>query len=68
MTTGCRWPRMRLHSRGEAPVAQRIEHLTTDQKVWGSNPYGRARQVAPRSGLFGFSGALGQGATETPLG
>ena len=24
-----------------APVAQRIEHLTTDQKVWGSNPYGR---------------------------
>ena len=19
-----------------------IEHLTTDQKVWGSNPYGRA--------------------------
>jgi hypothetical protein len=25
-----------------APVAQRIEHLTTDQKVWGSNPYGRA--------------------------
>src|SRR3954453_6598426 len=28
--------------RGRAPVAQRIEHLTTDQKVWGSNPYGRA--------------------------
>ncbi len=26
----------------KAPVAQRIEHLTTDQKVWGSNPYGRA--------------------------
>src|SRR5690625_1839125 len=25
-----------------APVAQRIERLTTDQKVWGSNPYGRA--------------------------
>ena len=25
-----------------APVAQRIEHLTTDQKVWGSNPYRRA--------------------------
>ena len=25
-----------------APVAQRIEHLTTDQKVWGSNPYWRA--------------------------
>ena len=25
-----------------APVAQRIEHLTTDQKVRGSNPLGRA--------------------------
>ena len=29
-------------TRGEAPVAQRIEHLTTDQKVRGSNPFGRA--------------------------
>jgi hypothetical protein len=28
--------------RGHAPVAQRIEHLTTDQKVGGSNPFGRA--------------------------
>jgi hypothetical protein len=28
--------------RGRAPVAQRIEHLTTDQKVRGSNPFGRA--------------------------
>ena len=27
---------------GRAPVAQRIEHLTTDQKVRGSNPFGRA--------------------------
>ena len=27
----------------QAPVAQRIEHLTTDQKVRGSNPFGRAR-------------------------
>ena len=26
-----------------APVAQRIEHLTTDQKVRGSNPFGRTR-------------------------
>ena len=25
----------------QAPVAQRIEHLTTDQKVRGSNPFGR---------------------------
>ena len=29
---------------GRAPVAQRIEHLTTDQKVWGSNPYRRANR------------------------
>ena len=26
-----------------APVAQRIEHLTTDQKVRGSSPLGRAK-------------------------
>jgi hypothetical protein len=26
-----------------APVAQRIEHLTTDQKVGGSSPSGRAK-------------------------
>ena len=26
---------------GRAPVAQRIEHLTTDQKVGGSSPFGR---------------------------
>ncbi len=25
-----------------APVAQRVEHLTTDQKAGGSNPSGRA--------------------------
>ncbi len=37
------YPRPVVHSGGRrAPVAQRIEHLTTDQKVWGSNPYGRA--------------------------
>src|SRR5690625_1911228 len=29
-----------------APVAQRIERLTTDQKVEGSNPSGRAHVVA----------------------
>jgi hypothetical protein len=29
----------------EALVAQRIEHLTTDQKVRGSNPFGRTRTV-----------------------
>ncbi|MEY3434325.1 MAG: hypothetical protein RL057_705, partial [Actinomycetota bacterium] len=32
-----------------APVAQRIEHLTTDQKVWGSNPYGRALFRIPKT-------------------
>ena len=29
-----------------APVAQRIEHLTTDQKVRGSNPFGRTLMTA----------------------
>jgi hypothetical protein len=33
---------LRFTPGAQAPVAQRIEHLTTDQKVWGSNPYGRA--------------------------
>ncbi len=28
-----------------APVAQRIEHLTTDQKVGGSNPSGRTSKT-----------------------
>jgi hypothetical protein len=30
----------------QAPVAQRIEHLTTDQKVGGSNPFGRTMQTS----------------------
>ena len=30
-----------IRSEEHAPVAQRIEHLTTDQKVGGSNPFGR---------------------------
>ncbi len=38
----------------EAPVAQRIEHLTTDQKVRGSNPFGRATSDEPQ----GDSGAV----------
>ncbi len=29
-----------------APVAQRIEHLTTDQKVGGSNPSGRTKEIS----------------------
>ena len=32
-----------------APVAQRIEHLTTDQKVEGSNPFGRTQLEEPES-------------------
>lgn len=35
-----------------APVAQWIEHLTTDQKVRGSTPLGRANSV-PRLGVSG---------------
>ena len=31
----------------QAPVAQRIEHLTTDQKVGGSNPSGRTISSVP---------------------
>src|SRR5690625_1912593 len=34
----------RCNHAGQAPVAQRIEHLTTDQKVGGSNPSGRANR------------------------
>lgn len=33
-----------------APVAQRIEHLTTDQKVGGSNPSGRTLVETEHSG------------------
>ena len=46
-----------------APVAQRIEHLTTDQKVGGSNPSGRTNVMSrvmldgPASQLFLFWGA-----------
>ena len=34
-----------------APVAQRIEHLTTDQKVRGSSPLGRAIRLFSLSGV-----------------
>ena len=45
-----RYPRPVVRYAGrDAPVAQRIEHLTTDQKVWGSNPYRRARHKAAGS-------------------
>ena len=33
-----------IHTRRPALVAQRIEHLTTDQKVRGSNPFKRTIQ------------------------
>ena len=47
------WPvTFRLHL---APVAQRIEHLTTDQKVRGSSPLGRASETPDDSGVFCFS-------------
>src|SRR6218665_289670 len=41
----------------DAPVAQWIEHLTTDQKVGGSSPFGRTTRLGPdlqrcRSGPF----------------
>ncbi len=45
-----------------APVAQRIEHLTTDQKVGGSNPSGRtSKDPGKRTvclGLFCVSGCV----------
>ena len=45
-----------------APVAQRIEHLTTDQKVRGSNPFGRTiGKVAPPSKTGGGRFLLGGG-------
>ena len=37
-----RGPDGRLPAARSAPVAQRIEHLTTDQEVGGSSPSGRA--------------------------
>jgi short-subunit dehydrogenase len=36
-----------------APVAQRIEHLTTDQKVGGSNPSGRTLFLTAPAGCTG---------------
>jgi hypothetical protein len=51
-----------LWGSGDAPVAQRIEHLTTDQKVGGSNPSGRtnfpvASGYPPATGAFAFAGS-----------
>src|SRR5690606_2273365 len=44
-----------LCGQAHAPVAQRIEHLTTDQKVRGSNPFGRTERnpgKTPRVDVF----------------
>src|SRR5215510_5847376 len=46
-----------LNSSTQAPVAQRIEHLTTDQKVRGSNPFGRAVLKPSLTRLFRLSGS-----------
>ena len=40
---------------GHALVAQRIEHLTTDQKVGGSNPFERAHGPRRPAGLPGVA-------------
>ena len=54
----------------QAPVAQRIEHLTTDQKVRGSNPFGRAAAQSPNpilgGGLLDLSDPRGSLIEEEP--
>ncbi len=53
----CDGPEVRILSPPpHAPVAQRIEHLTTDQKVRGSNPFGRTSSdpYLVGAGLFVF--------------
>ena len=42
-------------------VAQRIEHLTTDQKVGGSNPFARTRRNACSTSYFGDSYLVNHG-------
>src|SRR3712207_1115925 len=49
-----------------APVAQRIEHLTTDQKVGGSSASGRAGKGAGQS--VGLPPASGPGKINTTTG
>ena len=49
-TTAGIWESVKPDER-PAPVAQRIEHLTTDQKVGGSNPSGCA-SILPSQGNF----------------
>jgi hypothetical protein len=51
-----------------ALVAQRIEHLTTDQKVGGSNPSERANESPGQGPYLGFIGSwlLGANPSGTP--
>ncbi len=44
-----------------APVAQRIEHLTTDQKVRGSNPSGALVETATEPALICGNASIGAG-------
>ena len=50
------WGTVRPDLRSRAPVAQRIEHLTTDQKVRGSNPFGRTRSSQVRATVWNRDG------------
>ena len=50
-----------------APVAQRIERLTTDQKVGGSNPFRRTNEAFPvKEGLFAVYQSLQMWQFESP--
>ena len=46
-------PGFKSRSLRQALVAQRIEHLTTDQKVGGSSPSERARRIVALTRTFG---------------
>ena len=51
--------------RTQALVAQRIEHLTTDQKVGGSSPSERAHETAGQSPIAGSSDFSGVACPES---
>lgn len=65
------WGRLSIVSacrKRHAPVAQRIEHLTTDQKVGGSNPFWRtnAPLSAAKVGPGAFFHSSGSGSHSSP--
>ena len=66
----CRTGSSRLKHAFQAPVAQRIEHLTTDQKVGGSNPSRRASVcgLPPRPRTPGDGAVLRPGHRASPFG